>query len=134
MSIEANRSIVFQAIDITCVIEEISVLVKLNENQNHWHNMPAGTLANKLETLKDELTPIFDKYFGEGVWGHESFEHEIYLKSMVNDELEKVTENALSSMVTECPHCSSIWSPGSEEFDIQQCFSCGKLADEPIED
>lgn len=28
-------------------------------------------------------------------------------------------------MLTECPNCSSIWSPGSEEWDWQQCDCCG---------
>lgn len=28
-------------------------------------------------------------------------------------------------MLTECPNCSAIWGPGSEEWEFQQCDSCG---------
>jgi hypothetical protein len=28
-------------------------------------------------------------------------------------------------MLGECPNCQSIWGPGSEEWDWQQCDSCG---------
>jgi len=28
-------------------------------------------------------------------------------------------------MLNECPNCQSIWGPGSEEWDWQQCDSCG---------
>ena len=28
-------------------------------------------------------------------------------------------------MLEECPNCSSIWAPGSEEWMFQQCGACG---------
>jgi len=28
-------------------------------------------------------------------------------------------------MLEECPNCGSIWGPGSEEYDWQQCDCCG---------
>ena len=28
-------------------------------------------------------------------------------------------------MLMECPNCCAIWSPGSEEWEIQICSSCG---------
>lgn len=28
-------------------------------------------------------------------------------------------------MLNECPNCSSIWAPGSEEWDWQRCDACG---------
>lgn len=30
-----------------------------------------------------------------------------------------------NKMLTECPNCGSIWGPGSEEWDWQQCDCCG---------
>ena len=132
MSVDANRSIVFQATDIRCLIEQISVVILLNEKDNHWNDTSPVVLKNKLETLKDELIPIFDKYFGEGVVCCESFEHEVHLRTAFDDELQELAESIEESMELECPHCSSIWTPGTEEFDLQQCFSCGTLADEPI--
>jgi hypothetical protein len=27
--------------------------------------------------------------------------------------------------LTECENCSSIWSPGTDEYDFQKCASCG---------
>lgn len=34
----------------------------------------------------------------------------------------------------ECQNCSSIWSPGTEEFDWQKCSSCGWEPGDPIDE
>lgn len=31
----------------------------------------------------------------------------------------------LETTLEECPNCSSIWAPGSEEWEFQQCDCCG---------
>lgn len=36
--------------------------------------------------------------------------------------------------LTECENCSSIWSPGSEEYDWQKCSSCGWSPGQPIDE
>lgn len=33
-----------------------------------------------------------------------------------------------------CHNCGSLWSPGSEEYDWQQCSSCGWTPGDPIEE
>ena len=35
---------------------------------------------------------------------------------------------------TECQNCSSIWSPGTEEYDWQQCSACGWTPGDPIDE
>lgn len=35
---------------------------------------------------------------------------------------------------TECENCSSIWSPGTEEYDCQQCSACGWIPGDSIDD
>lgn len=35
---------------------------------------------------------------------------------------------------SECHNCGSIWSPGSEEYDWQQCSACGWTPGDPIDD
>lgn len=34
----------------------------------------------------------------------------------------------------ECHNCSSIWSPGTEEHDWQQCSSCGWRPGMPVDE
>lgn len=34
----------------------------------------------------------------------------------------------------ECYNCGSIWSPGTEEYDWQQCSACGWTPGDPIDD
>lgn len=36
--------------------------------------------------------------------------------------------------IIECKNCSSIWSPGTEEYDLQKCSSCGWTPGLPIEE
>lgn len=31
----------------------------------------------------------------------------------------------MSFMRNECPNCGSIWGPGSEEWEFQECDCCG---------
>lgn len=33
-----------------------------------------------------------------------------------------------------CENCSSIWSPGTEEHDWQQCSACGWSPGDPIDE
>lgn len=35
---------------------------------------------------------------------------------------------------TECQNCSSIWSPGTEEYNWQKCAACGWKPGDPIEE
>ena len=37
-------------------------------------------------------------------------------------------------LTTECGNCSSIWSPGTEEYDWQRCSACGWKPGDPIDD
>lgn len=30
-----------------------------------------------------------------------------------------------NTMIEECPNCGSIWGPGSEEWQFQECDCCG---------
>jgi hypothetical protein len=36
--------------------------------------------------------------------------------------------------LTECENCSSVWSPGTEEFDEQQCSACGWVPGTPLDE
>lgn len=41
----------------------------------------------------------------------------------------------MEPMLTCCENCSSIWSVGSEEWEMQQCSSCGwRPGDEILSD
>lgn len=36
--------------------------------------------------------------------------------------------------LTECANCSSIWSVGTEEFELQTCSACGWSIGEPLDE
>ena len=134
--VDIDRSIMFEASNYSRIITNMVVIVELNDSfDNNYRNVPKIVLSDKLNCLKDELKPIFDKYFGEGEMMNESFPFELHIKRYVDVDFDETIQDkeVKVPIVGECPHCSSIWSPGSEEFDLQQCFSCGKLASEPNE-
>jgi hypothetical protein len=35
---------------------------------------------------------------------------------------------------SECHNCGSIWSPGTSEYDWQQCYACGWTPGDPLDD
>jgi len=40
----------------------------------------------------------------------------------------------MAKPLTSCENCSSIWSPGTEEYDEQQCSACGWTPGAPLDE
>jgi len=66
-NLHANTSILIEARNTKALIESLSVCIRLNESKEmYWLDMSKSLVEGKIQSLYDELKPIFDKYFGEG--------------------------------------------------------------------